>query len=178
MCDMREPPQGWRIAKLGNVHPEVAFSSVDKKTVEGEHPVQLCNYTDVFNNRVIRSGRKFMKATATPKECTRWSLQQGDVLFTKDSETPEEIGFAAYVADSMSNVLCGYHLAMARPRDGLLIGRYLTEALGSQASRRELARLANGTTRFGLTLSAIRSLPDTSATLVRAEDHRSRARRY
>ena len=100
-----------------------------------------------------------MEATATPRECKRWSLKRGDVLFTKDSESPKEIGIAAYVADSMPNVLCGYHLAMARPRDGLLVGQYLTEALGSQASRKELARVANGTTRFGLTLNAIRSLP-------------------
>ena len=48
---------------------------------------------------------------------------------------------------------------MARPWSSILDGQFLSEALGSEASRRELARVANGITRFGLTLSAARSLP-------------------
>ncbi len=100
-----------------------------------------------------------MEATATAKEHKRWSLKRGDVLFTKDSETPDEIGIAAYVTDTMPNVLCGYHLGMARPRPTVVEGQFLAEALGSQASRREFARVANGITRFGLTLDATRSLP-------------------
>ena len=101
----------------------------------------------------------FMEATATAKEHKRWSLKRGDVLFTKDSETPDEIGIAAYVTDTMPNVLCGYHLGMARPRSTVVEGQFLAEALGSQASRREFARVANGITRFGLTLDATRALP-------------------
>ena len=56
-------PASWEVVRLGNV-AEVAFSSVDKKTVDGEIPVELCNYTDVFYNRRIRPGMEFMTATA------------------------------------------------------------------------------------------------------------------
>ena len=42
-------PKGWRLARLGHV-AQVAFSGVDKKTVEGEVSVALCNYMDVFCN--------------------------------------------------------------------------------------------------------------------------------
>ena len=138
---------------------DVAFSSVDKRVVDGEVAVELCNYTDVFYNRHIRLDTKFMAATATPAECHRWSLRKGDVLFTKDSETPDEIGIPSYVSDDMPNVLCGYHLGLARPFPGLIHGQYLAMALGTRASGRELARIANGVTRFGLTLKATRSLP-------------------
>ena len=149
---------GWRIVRLGDV-ADIAFSSVDKKTVDGELPVQLCNYTDVFYNRRIRPGMDFMAATASPVECQRWVLRKGDVLFTKDSETPEEIGVPTYVTEDMPNVLCGYHLGMARPRDNLVDGAYLSETLGSPTSGRQFARIANGVTRFGLTLDATRALP-------------------
>ena len=44
----------------------------------------------------------------------------GDVLFTKDSESPEEIGIPAFVEANMPDVLCGYHLGLARPRIELL----------------------------------------------------------
>ena len=110
-------PHGWRIVRLGDV-ADVAFSGVDKRTVAGELPVQLCNYTDVFYNRRIHQGMEFMTATATSAECDRWTLMEGDVLFTKDSETADEIGIPAYVTEDMSKVLCGYHLGLARPKDG------------------------------------------------------------
>ena len=151
-------PDGWRVVRLGDV-ADVAFSGVDKKTVDGEEPVQLCNYTDVFYNRRISPGMELMAATANSRERDRYSLRKGDVLFTKDSETPDEIGIPAYVTEDMPNVLCGYHLGLARPRCGVVEGAYLTSALQSRESRRQFARVANGVTRFGLTLGATIALP-------------------
>ena len=100
-----------------------------------------------------------MWATATPAECERWSLKQGDVLFTKDSETADEIGIPSFVTQDLDNVLCGYHLALARPIANRVVGRFLARALASESTGREFARIANGVTRFGLTLDATRSLP-------------------
>ena len=151
-------PDGWQEVRLGDV-AEVAFSSVDKKTIGGEVPVELCNYTDVFYNRRILPDMPFMAATASPAECDRWSLRQGDVLFTKDSETPDEIGIPSYVVEDMPGVLCGYHVALARPAPRSASGSFLARALGSRASAQKFARIANGVTRFGLTLGATRSLP-------------------
>ena len=151
-------PKGWKRVRLGDV-AEIAFSGVDKKTVDGEIPVELCNYTDVFYSRRIHAGMVFMAATATPVEHRRWTLRAGDVLFTKDSETPDEIGIPSYVTEDMPHVLCGYHLALARPRPNVVDGAFLAEALGSNVSKREFARVANGVTRFGLTLGATAALP-------------------
>ena len=150
-------PAGWGVKQLGEV-AEVAFSSVDKKTVDGEVPIELCNYTDVFYNRRIRLGMGFMTATASLRELDRWALRRGDVLFTKDSETPEEIGIPAYVTADMPKVLCGYHLGLARPREGRMDGAYLAELLRSPRMAGRFARIANGVTRFGLTLGATNSL--------------------
>ncbi len=150
-------PEDWRVVKLGEV-AEVRFSSVDKKTTEGELPVLLCNYTDVFYNPRICAAMDFMRATATTSELKHWSLRQGDVLFTKDSETPEEIGVPAYVSEDLPEVLCGYHLGLARPVQKQVIGVYLVRVMSSQSAARELGRIANGITRFGLTLDATRNL--------------------
>ena len=151
-------PDGWQRVRLGDV-ADVAFSGVDKRTVEGELPVRLCNYTDVFYNRQIAAGMDLMAATATPTERDKWALKSGDVLFTKDSETPDEIGIPAFVADDMPGVLCGYHLGMARPRKNIVEGAFLAEALTSSSSRKQFARIANGVTRFGLTLDTTKALP-------------------
>lgn len=157
VSDGQELPDGWAHRALGEV-ARIEFSSVDKKSIEGEEPVELCNYTDVFYNRHIHSDLEFMAATATARECERWSLRQGDVLFTKDSETRTEIGIPAYVTEDLPDVLCGYHLGRARPISETIYGSYLAESLRSPLLSRQFARIANGVTRFGLTLGATRGL--------------------
>ena len=157
-CDDGMLPDGWRMVQLGDV-AEVAFSGVDKRTISEETPVLLCNYTDVFYNERITPEMDFMPATATDTERERWQLKRGDVLFTKDSETADEIGIPSVVTDNMPGVLCGYHLGVARPSPALVDGPFLAVALNSAASRRHFTRVANGVTRFGLTLEAARSVP-------------------
>ncbi len=151
-------PDGWRMARLGDV-ANVTFSPVDKKIVTGETPARLCNYTDVFYNRRISPEMNFMVATATQAEIDRWVLKRGDVLFTKDSETPDQIGIPAYVTQDMTDVLCGYHLGLARPDKKMVEGAYLAEVLASPQSASEFGRIANGVTRFGLTLPGTQALP-------------------
>ena len=119
-------PEGWWLVRLGDV-AQVAFSGVDKRTIEGEVSVKLCNYTDVFYNRRIQASMDFMSATATQSELKRWALKQGDVLFTKDSETADEIGIPAFVATDLPNVLCGYHLGLARPSQATVNGSFLAK---------------------------------------------------
>lgn len=146
-------PQGWHIVRLGDV-ARIEFSSVDKKSIDGEIPVKLCNYTDVLYNRRILGNMQFMTATARPRELKRWGLKRGDVLFTKDSETRTEIGIPAYITEDLPNVLCGYHLGRARARPEVVEGSYLARAFLSTRLSKQLAQIANGVTRFGLTLGA------------------------
>lgn len=151
-------PATWQVLCLRDV-ADVRFSSVDKKVSDNEIPVQLCNYTDVYYNRHIYLGIDFMSATATSKEIEIWSLKQGDVLFTKDSETPDDIGVPAYIVEDMPNILCGYHLGLARPNLNIIKGEFLAEVIGSKIYRKQFTRITNGVTRFGLTLEATKSIP-------------------
>jgi type I restriction enzyme, S subunit len=133
----------------------IRVSNVDKKTVEGQLPVQLCNYTDVYYNEVITGDLPFMKATATPEQIQEFTLRAGDVLITKDSETPDDIAVAARVDRSAAGVLCGYHLALLRPIDERVDSRYLLWSLNSQNARNQFSAAATGITRFGLRMDSI-----------------------
>ena len=84
-------PEGWTEVPLSDVS-EIRVSNVDKKTNMGEIPVRLCNYIDVYNNEYITASLDFMEATATPSELARFSVEVGDVMITKNSETPDDIG--------------------------------------------------------------------------------------
>ncbi len=134
---------------------DVWFSGVDKKSRAEEAPVRLCNYMDVFHNARITSGLPFMHATASRAQIAGNSLRKHDVVFTKDSETSEEIAEPALVAEDIDNLVCGYHLAVARPREGVGHGPFIAQAMRHQAMRWQFSRLANGVVRFGLTLDAI-----------------------
>ena len=131
---------------------KVEFSGVDKVSVVGERAVQLCNYTDVYKNNRIRHGMAFMEATATPNEIDRWELREGDVLFTKDSETADDIAATTFVPHDMPGVICGYHLGRARSKPGQILGEFLAYAMETPVVRNQFRRLANGVTRFGLNL--------------------------
>ena len=134
---------------------DVWFSGVDKKSRADEAPVLLCNYMDVFHNSRITSAIDFMPATASRSQIAENTLRKHDVVFTKDSETSEEIAEPALVDEDIPNLVCGYHLAIARPRDGVGYGPFIAQAMRHQAIRWQFNRLANGVVRFGLTLEAI-----------------------
>jgi len=150
-------PDGWSKVKLGDV-AEILFSGVDKHCRYGERPVRLCNYLDVFNNQYIDLNLDFMMATATDAEIEKYTLRRDDVIITKDSETPDDIANSATVIEDTEGVICGYHLGILRPKQGL-DGLFLGSLLMLPRIRYEFSRIANGATRFGLTLSAIAKVP-------------------
>jgi type I restriction enzyme, S subunit len=151
---VRQLPSHWRVEKLKHV-ASVRFSSVNKKTEEGESLVRLCNYTDVYNRDTIVDDPEFMQASATAAEIARHTLRKGDVLITKDSEAWNDIAVPAFVTDDMPGVLCGYHLAHIRPNPAKLDGAFLTRAFASDGIRQQFHVAANGITRYGLPNRAI-----------------------
>lgn len=145
----RQGAHGWREVRLQAV-ASAWPSSVDKHNVEGEIPVRLCNYTDVYNNDAITGDLQFMRATATAEEIARFKVVRGDTVITKDSETAEDIGVPAFVDYEAPDLVCGYHLAIVRPRPSVVDPRFLYWVLESNPVRGQWSGLARGVTRVGL----------------------------
>jgi type I restriction enzyme, S subunit len=137
----------------------VTVSTVDKLTVEGEQTVRLCNYTDVYKNSEVYPGLDLMEATATAAEIRQFRLCVGDTVFTKDSETADDIGVAAFVSGTAEDFVCGYHLAVARPIVTEIDPRYLYWWLASQEAAGLWGVRASGVTRVGLRQTDIRRFP-------------------
>ena len=135
----------------------VLVSNVDKKAAAGELPVRLCNYTDVYYQQRLDQSLDYMAATATADQRRTFGLRVGDTVITKDSETADEIGVAALVTESAPDFVCGYHLAILRPRPALE-PRYLYWQVASRFVQVQLATRASGVTRYGLTYDAIRGV--------------------
>ncbi|MBK7203200.1 restriction endonuclease subunit S [Candidatus Amarolinea dominans] len=177
-------PAHWEIKRQRNV-ADLLVSNIDKHTVEGQVPVRLCNYVDVYKNDRITEHLSFMRATASPDEINRFRLQVGDVIITKDSEMWNDIGVPALVEYTAPDLVCGYHLAILRPRRGILHGSYLFRVLQSQGVASQYYVSANGVTRYGLSHDAIKSVlvpvppPDEQLAIIRYLDYVDRRiRRY
>jgi type I restriction enzyme S subunit len=152
-----EIPAHWSAKPLKQL-ASVQLSNVDKLSEEGEEPVFLCNYVDVYKHDFIRAGQDFMPATAKPSEIERFELREGDVLITKDSETWDDIGVPALIVEDLPGVLCGYHLAMLRPLPGVIDGAYLYWALESRVGALQFHTAATGVTRFGISKADVKNV--------------------
>ncbi len=144
-----EIPEHWDIEKLKHISA-VQFSNVDKNTVEGEEPVRLCNYVDVYYNEFITAALELMEATATQSEIQKFRLHEGDVLVTKDSEAWDDIAVPAYVTENHDKILCGYHLAQIRPNSERIDGKYLFRSFCSRGINDQFRVATTGITRYGL----------------------------
>ena len=149
-----EVPEHWEVRRLEHV-AAYRTSNVDKKTADGELPVRLCNYTDVYYGDRIRAGEgEFMPATASAGEVERFKLRVGDVLITKDSEDWRDIAVPAVVDETADDFVCGYHLGIIRsgPETDPF---FLYRAMQSGAVNRQLQTSASGVTRYGLPNAAV-----------------------
>jgi len=148
-------PDGWKAKPLRAV-ADYSVSNVDKIPAEDETPVRLCNYSDVYNNEFINLALEFMHATASEDEIRKFRLAVNDVIITKDSESWDDIGVPALVRETDDDLVCGYHLAILRPRPDRITGSFLFRCLQAKPVRIQIELAASdGVTRFGVPKSAI-----------------------
>lgn len=147
-------PKHWEIKKL-KFNALVQFSNVNKKSEEGELPVRLCNYVDVYYNDFITPDLAFMEATASTDEIKKFHLKAGDVLLTKDSEEWTDIAIPAYMSFEEPDLICGYHLAQVRPKENIIQGKYLFWFLSANCVNYQFRVEASGVTRYGLSNYAL-----------------------
>ena len=147
--------------KLGDI-AEIIVSSIDKKSKEGEEPIKLCNFVNVYHNWAISTDmvQGFMNATTSEKNIERFSLRKGYVAFTKDSETRDDIGIPTYIADSLENTVLGYHCALVKPNEKILSGKYLNAFLHSNYIKKYFELNATGSgMRYTLSMDTLNNIP-------------------
>lgn len=151
---LNEIPTHWSVERLKTA-AMYCVSNVDKVPADDEMPVRLCNYTDVYYNDLIAPDMGLMETTATVEEIRKFGLLVNDVVITKDSEDWRDIAVAAMVAKTAPDLVCGYHLAIVRPRADKIYGPFLLRLFQSSAVNQQFQIAASGVTRYGLPKSAI-----------------------
>ena len=147
--------------KLGNI-ANIVVSNVDKKTTPNQKTVKLCNFVDVYYNWAITKSNydSFMTATASDEEISKFSLKKGQVAFTKDSETRDDIGIPAYIAEDFKDVVLGYHTALATPDENIVTGEYLNAFMHSSYIQKYFELNATGSgMRYTLSQQTLHDIP-------------------
>lgn len=149
-------PNDWKVKKIKYIS-QCYPSNVDKKTKSGEKTVKLCNYTDVYYNDYITKSLDFMIATANKAQVKKFGLNKGDIILTKDSESPDDIAIASYVEEDIDNLVCGYHLTLIKPFKQWN-SLYIYFQLLTTGVKNYFETVANGVTRFGIGIDGFKNL--------------------
>ena len=104
----------WQKVKLGEIG-KISSAGVDKKVNEGEVPVRLLNFVDVFYRNFIYNDELTHWVTAKPIKVEQCSVQKGDIFFTPSSEMPTDIAISAVAMEDMKGVVYSYHIVRLRP---------------------------------------------------------------
>lgn len=127
------------------------ISPIDKIKYEHETPVKLCNYVDVYKNTYISSDIDFMEGTASENEIERFTIKDGDIMITKDSESSDDIGIPAIVKGDFEELtVCGYHLALITPDREKVVPKFLFYCFESKQHRLQIEIESTGVTRVGI----------------------------
>lgn len=151
-----EIPEHWEIVRLkalGGLQNGISQSG-DYFGEDFEYP--FISYSDVYKNIEIPypSGR----ANSTNEDRTRYSVQEGDVLFTRTSETIEEIGFAATCMNTVKDSVFSGFLIRFRPNSNKLFKGYSKYYFRSDIHRAYFVKEMNLVTRASLSQDLLKNL--------------------
>ena len=116
-------PQDWDVMPLGDI---LEFKNGLNKGKEYFGYVDpIINYIDVYHNNGIKFSDVKGKVFLSTDEIRRFQVRAGDVFFTRTSETPEEVGFAAVLLEDIPNCSFSGFVLRGRPKCDFLSKEYL-----------------------------------------------------
>ena len=112
--------------------------------------VPFLSYKDVSKDTELNEHSLSKRVTVNPREAESFSVNYGDIFFTRTSETPEEIGFAnTYLGKNIGAVFNGFCIR-GRPVTDKLSARLCRFLFRSDYVRVQMKFLCKYTTRAGI----------------------------
>lgn len=133
------------IGDIGNTYTGLSGKTKDDF---GHGDALYITFLNVLNNPIIDSS--IFEKVDVKKGEKQNQCKKGDLFFNTSSETPEEVGMCAYLADDVPdlylNSFCfGFHI-----KDKDIDGRYLSYYFRGKQGRKLMTMLAQGATRYNL----------------------------
>lgn len=136
----------WEQRKLGDFY--TFKNGLNKEKVYFGYGDSIINFTDVFHNRQIYSSTLKGKVFVNKKELENFKVKEGDLFFTRTSETIDEIGFPAVVMEPMERVVfSGFVLRGRAEKNDPLVNIFKSYIFFTDNFRSEMKKKSSMTTR-------------------------------
>ncbi|CAM7699511.1 restriction endonuclease subunit S [Salmonella enterica subsp. enterica serovar Emek] len=148
-------PKHWRISKvryLGQCQNGI--------NIGGEffgHGTPFVSYGDVYNNTSLPEKVQGL-VLSTEKDQDNYSVMAGDVLFTRTSETIEEIGFSAVCKSTIEQAVFAGFLIRFRPDEGNIEVGFSEYYFRNEKLRAFFAKEMNLVTRASLSQDLLKKM--------------------
>lgn len=149
-------PEHWEIRKLGSIGSTINGVSHDSSYFGEGFP--FVSYSDVYKNYFLP---KIVTGLAKSSKLERklFSVERGDVFFTRTSETAEEIGFTSTCLDTISNAVFAGFLIRFRPKKGLIEPSFSKYYFRAHIHRSYFVKEMNLVIRASLSQQLLKGLP-------------------
>ena len=138
--------EDWEQRKLGDFY--TFKNGLNKEKVYFGYGDSIVNFTDVFHNRQIYSSTLKGKVLVNKKELENFRVKEGDLFFTRTSETIDEIGFPAVVMEPMERVVfSGFVLRGRAEKNDPLVNIFKSYIFFTDNFRSEMKKKSSMTTR-------------------------------
>lgn len=151
-----EIPESWGMQRLRTLGWTQNGISQSGDYFGEDYVYPFVSYSDAYKNYSIPfpEGR----ANSSEEDRQRYSLIEGDVLFTRTSETIEEIGFASTCIDTIPNAVYSGFLIRFRPISDRLFKGFSKYYFRSQIHRAYFVKQMNLVTRASLAQDLLKNL--------------------
>ena len=144
----------WEVKRLGDLGFTFGGLTNKSKSDFGDGKSRYITFMNIMTNVVIDLGM-FEQVKVLSAE-TQNRVTKGDLFFNGSSETPEEVGMCAVLAEDVQDVYLNSFCFGFRFREGSKAdGLYLAYYFRSREGRELLKSLAQGATRYNLSKTAL-----------------------
>lgn len=161
-ADELKLPSGWTLTPVGNL---LKFKNgLNKGKAYFGYGTPIVNYMDVFKHVGLRRADVQGLVDVSYAEKQAFSARKGDVLFTRTSETPEEVGISTVLLEDIEDAVFSGFVLRGRPVNDRLAPEFAQYCFDSRFVRGQIISSATYTTRAltnGRILSNVKlPLPD------------------
>ena len=149
-------PVDWKVCKVRHIGSTQNGISKGGEFFGEGYP--FVSYGDVYRNYSLPNDLKGL-IQSTDEEQKLYSVQRGDIFFTRTSETIEEVGFSSVCENTIPNATFAGFLIRVRPYDDTLDIGYSKYYFRSNHHRFYLVKQMNLVTRASLGQPLLKSMP-------------------
>ena len=149
-------PEAWRICRLRNIG--TLQNGISKGGEFFGHGFPFVSYGDVYRNFSLPVQVAGL-IDSSDEERRNYSVESGDIFFTRTSETIEEVGFSSVCEETIPDATFAGFLIRVRPFTDDLVPKFAKYYFRSNHHRHYLVKQMNLVTRASLGQDLLKSMP-------------------